>query len=191
MISHKSNEELITSIRNGKEESLFALSKRFFQSSRRWLRRKGISDSATPAIFAKVLVKMFRDIQQNRLSSHVDLDKYIFNMLNEHLSKEKESRKFKQQKAILPSSEIEREVVASCFTILDEQSKKLLSARYTEKLTFEEIAVRFDFSNPVIAEFEIHKALNQFRQISQARLNTGIQSWNDNTRKIFDRPVYR
>lgn len=176
MISHKSNEELITSIRNGKEESLFALSKRFFQSSRRWLRRKGISDSATPAIFAKVLVKMFRDIQQNRLSSHVDLDKYIFNMLNEHLSKEKESRKFKQQKAILPSSEIEREVVASCFTILDEQSKKLLSARYTEKLTFEEIAVRFDFSNPVIAEFEIHKALNQFRQISQARLNTGIQS---------------
>ena len=176
MISHKSNEEVINSIRNGKEETLFALSKKYFQSSRRWLRRKGISDTATPAIFAKVLVKMFRDIQQNRLSTHVDLDKYIYNLLNEHLSKEKESRKFKRQPAILPASEIERDAAASCFTILDEQSKKLLSARYTEKLTFEEIAVRFEFSNPVIAEFAVHKSLNQFRQIAQARLNTGIES---------------
>jgi len=176
MISHKSNEEVINSIRNGKEETLYVLSKKYFQSSRRWLRRKGISDSATPAIFAKMIVKMFRDIQQNRLSTHVDLDKYIFNMFNEHLSKEKENRKFKRQPSILPSSDIERDVTASCFTILDEQSKKLLSARYTEKLSFEEIAVRFDFSNPVIAEFEVHKALNQFRQIAQARLNTGIES---------------
>ena len=92
------------------------------------------------------------------------------------MSKEKESRKFKRQPAILPASEIERDAAASCFTILDEQSKKLLSARYTEKLTFEEIAVRFEFSNPVIAEFEVHKSLNQFRQIAQARLNTGIES---------------
>ena len=176
MISHRKNEEIITSLQNGREEELLALSRRYFQSSRRWLRRKGISDSATPAIFAKVLVKIFRHIQQNRLSVHVDLDKYIYNMLNEQLSKEKEDRKFKRQIAILPSTDIEREVAATCFTILDEQNKKLLSSRYTEKLTFEEIAVRFEFSNPVIAEFEIHKALNQFRQISQARLNIGTQS---------------
>ena len=94
MSSQKFNEEVITSIRNGNEETLFKLSKKYFQTSRRWLRRNGISDSATPAIFAKVLVKVFRDIQQNRLSTHVDMDKYIFNMLNEHLNKEKEARRF-------------------------------------------------------------------------------------------------
>lgn len=176
MLSQKANDETITSIRNGKEETLFVLSKKYFQSSRRWLRRKGISDSATPSVFAKVLVKVYRDIQQNRFSTHVDLDKYIFNTLNEHLSKEKESRKFQRRTGIKPSTDLEVEAVAACFTILDSQSKKLLSARYTEKLTFEEIASRFEFSNPVIAEFEVHKALNQLRQISQARLNTGIQS---------------
>ncbi len=176
MLSHRSNEEIINSIRNGKEEVLFTLSKKYFQSSRRWLRRKGISDSNTPAVFSKVLVKVLRDIQQNRLSTHVDLDKYIFNSLNEHLNKEKESRKFQRKTGIQPSSDIEREAVTSCFTILDEQSKKILSARYTEKLSFEEIAARFEFSNPVIAEFEVHKALNQFQQISLARLDTSIKS---------------
>lgn len=176
MSSQKYNEELISSIRNGNEETLFKLSKKYFQSSRRWLRRNGISDSATPAIFAQVLVKVFRDIQQNKLSSHVDLDKYIFNVLNEHLNKEKESRKFQRKNGIQPSTDIERDAVSSCFSILDNQSKKLLSSRYTEKLSFEEIASRFEFSNPVIAEFEVHKALNQFRQIAHARLNTGLQS---------------
>ncbi len=176
MSSQKFNEEVITSIRNGNEETLFKLSKKYFQTSRRWLRRNGISDSATPAIFAKVLVKVFRDIQQNRLSTHVDMDKYIFNMLNEHLNKEKEARKFLRKTGIQPSTDLERDAVSSCFSILDDQSKKLLSSRYTEKLSFEEIASRFEFSNPVIAEFEVHKALKQFRQISMARLNTVIQS---------------
>lgn len=161
---------------NGNEETLFSLSKKYFQSSRRWLRRNGISDAATPGIFAKVLVLVYRDIQHKRLNTHVDIDKYIFNTLNEHLNKVKENQKFQRKNGIQPSTDLEVDAVSSCFTILDGQSKKLLSLRYTEKLSFEEIASRFEFSNPVIAEFEVHKALNQFRQISQARLNAGIQS---------------
>lgn len=172
MLSRKSNDEIIASLRNGEEESLYDLSKKYFQSSRRWLRRKGISDSATPGIFAKVMVKVYRDIQHRKVSNHVDLDKYLFNMLNEQIQDEKSNKKLFKKNGLKPSSDLERDAVVSCFSILDDQSKKLLSARYTEKLTFEEIASRFDFSNPVIAEFELHKALNQFNQISKARLNT-------------------
>ena len=65
----------------------------------------------------------------------------------------------------------EKEIVASCFSILDESARKILSARYVEKLSFEQIAVRLEYSNPIIAQFEFNKAFNQFENISRARLN--------------------
>lgn len=174
MISQRNNEELILSIKNGKEEAIHVLRKKYFQSSRRWLRRNGISDSATPDLFAKVLVKVYRDIQQNRMTAHVDLEKYIFNSLNEFLIKEKEQRKEKRKNGMQIPTDKEMESVVACYSILEEQTKKLLSARYSEKLTFEEIAARFDFSNPVIAQFEVNKAFQQLQQVAAARLNINL-----------------
>ena len=66
----------------------------------------------------------------------------------------------------------EKEIIRSCFSILDETSRKILAARYSEKLSFEQIAARMDFSNPVIAQFEFNKAFSQFEKISRARLNS-------------------
>ncbi len=174
MFAGKTNDELILSIKNGEEKALPVLKKKYFESSRRWMRRNGIKDSQTPNLFSKVIVSVFRDIQLGKVNAHVDLEKYIFNSLNEFLRKEKEFQKVRRKEGLKAVTDTEREAVASCYSILDSSSKQLLSTRYVEKLSFEEIAARLEFSNPVIAQFEVNKALHQLQQLAIARLNLSI-----------------
>ena len=58
-----------------------------------------------------------------------------------------------------------------CVAIQDDDTRKLLFARYAERLSFEQIAVRFAYSNPVIAQFEINKAMNRLEDIVRIQLN--------------------
>lgn len=174
MVTQRNNEEMISSIKKGDEKVLSMLTKKFFQSSRKHLRQKGIKDSETPVAFAQILVNLYREIQQSNLSIHLDLEKYLFASINLFLEKEKQRSKRIASQYILPSTEIEKEALALCYSILDDNTRKLLSLRYCEKLSFEEIAARFDYSNPVIAQFEVNKALLQLQKVSMARLNVSI-----------------
>ena len=162
-----SNQQIFNTILNGEEEILFYLTKKYFDSSRRWLRRNGCMDSDTPVIFSKVLINVYDEIQQNNISPNVDFEIFFFNSLREFFKKTKSEINHDQESII----STEGEIVSSCFLILDESYRRILSARYSEKLTFEQIAVRFNFSNPVIAQFEFNKAFLQFEKISKARLN--------------------
>jgi len=49
--------------------------------------------------------------------------------------------------------------------------RNLITARYAERLSFEKIAQRFDYSNPVIAQHELKKAMSQLEGIVKLRLN--------------------
>lgn len=170
-MSKYSNPEIITDIQNGKEEVLFYVSKKFFQPSRRWLRRKGVPDDKTPEIFVSVLLQLFREIQQQHLSIHVEFESYLQNSLEEYLKQEK--TKSKKQRYILEPiySDQQKMAVSKCVEIQDDDIRKLLFSRYAEKLSFEQIAVRFDFSNPVIAQFEVNKAMNRLEDMVRLRLN--------------------
>ena len=161
------NQQVIQSIKNGEEDILFYLTKKYFNSSRRWLRRSGCRDSETPAIFGRVIVNVFGEIQRNNISTNVDFEQFFNNSLREYFKILKTENPNKRD---LNSSE-EKEITRSCFSILDENARKILAARYSEKLSFEQIAARMDFSNPVIAQFEFNKAFSQFEKISRARLN--------------------
>ena len=66
-----SNEEIISAIINGQEDVLFYLNRKYFETARRWLRRKGILDSKTPEIFSTILVRVYREIQQSRISEEI------------------------------------------------------------------------------------------------------------------------
>ena len=170
-MSSYTNPEIISDIQNGKEEALFYVSKKFFQPARRWLRRKGVPDDKTPEIFVSVLVQLFREIQQQHLSIHVDFESYLFNSLEEFFIQEK-AKDRKQRYVLGPIySDLQKEAVSLCVQIQDEDEKKLLFCRYAEKLNFEQIAVRFEFSNPVIAQFEVNKALNRLEGMVRIRLN--------------------
>lgn len=173
-MTQRNNDEMISSIKNGDEKVLDLLAKKFFQSSRKYLRQKGIKDSETPAAFAHILVNLYREIQQSNLSIHLDLEKYLFASINQYLDKEKQKSKNTTNKFVHPTTETEKEAVAACYSILDENTRRLLSCRYCEHLSFEEIAARFDYSNPVIAQFEVNKALLQLQKVSMARLNVSI-----------------
>ena len=165
------NPEIISDIQNGKEEVLFYVSRKFFQPARRWLRRKGVPDDKTPQIFVTVLLQLFREIQQQHLSLHVDFESYLFNSLEEYFKQEKTKNK-KQRYNLEPLySDSQKEAVALCVEIQDIDTRKLLFSRYAEKLTFEQIASRFDFSNPVIAQFEVNKAMNRLEGIVRIQLN--------------------
>lgn len=159
------NQQIITSLQNGDETILFYLSKRYYESARKLLRSNGCRDKDTPGIFSRILVNVCREVQRNKISPNVDFELFLFNSLQEHWSEIKTNG---SDSLYLPG---EKEIIASCFTILDDQSRKILSARYCENLTYEQIATRFDYSNPVIAQFEFNKAFLLFENIVRARLN--------------------
>lgn len=165
------NQQVIYSIQNGEEEILFYLTKKYYNSSRRLLRRIGCRDSETPAVFGRVLVNVFSEIQRNNISTNVDFEQFFYNSLREYFKTLKTENPKERE---LNTSE-EKEIIRSCFSILDETSRKILAARFSEKLSFEQIAARMDFSNPVIAQFEFNKAFSQFEKISRARLNVASE----------------
>jgi hypothetical protein len=166
-----SNQDLITAVLNGEEDVLFYLSKKYFHASRRWLLRNGCPDADTPIVFSKVLVNVCREIQHNKLSPNVDFEIFFNNSLREYFKKYKTHNH--DEPHFIQSDY--KNIISSCFSILDDTSRKILAARYAEKLTFEQIAARFEFSNPVIAQFECDKAFSQFEKISRARLNVASQ----------------
>jgi len=166
-----SNPEIISAIHNGNEEVLFYVSWKFFQPARRWLRRKGVPDEKTPEIFISILLKVFREIQQQRLSVHIDFESFLFNSLDDHFRQERTKGREERFKTESSFSDENKEIVAQCVSILDEENRKLLFSRYAEKLSFEQIAVRFNYSNPVIAQFEVNKAMNRLEAISRIQLN--------------------
>ena len=159
------NQQIITAIQNGEDSVLLFLSRKYYESARKLLRRKGCRDKDTPVIFSGILVNAIREIQRNKISSNVDFEMFLFNNIREHLN---DMKMMEKKSNFLPG---EREIIASCFMILDESSRKILAARYSENLTFEQIAARLEFSNPVIAHFEFNKAFILFENIVRARLN--------------------
>jgi hypothetical protein len=164
---HLNNKHLIASIQNGEEDVLFYLSDKYFQSARRWLRRNGCRDSDTPSLFSNILVKIYREIQENKISPHVDFESFFFNSLQGYALELKP----KSENNFGISQDNNKDIIESCYSILDETSRKILSERFVEKLSFEQIAARHNFSNPVIAQFEFDKAFFQFERITRARLN--------------------
>ena len=166
-MSRYSNQKLIDSILNGDDDVLFYLTKKYYQSARRWLRRNGSRDSDTPSIFSNVIIKVYRDLRQSNISSNIEFEQFFFNSLQEYFNHHRPNKNIND---LLNASE-ENEIIGACFSILDESSRKILSARYVDKLSFEQIAVRQNFSNPMIAQFEFNKAFTQFEKLTRIRLN--------------------
>jgi hypothetical protein len=63
------------------------------------------------------------------------------------------------------------EVAARCVSILDESAQKLLFARVADKLSYERIKEEFQFSNAVIAQYEVTKSFDQLEGIVKLRMN--------------------
>ncbi len=162
------NSDIISAIQNGNEDIMFFLVKKYYQSARRWLRRKGVADRETPAAFSKVLLTIYKNIRSNSAASNIDFESYLFNSLKSYSGELKAERK---SKFIPEETDQERLIATACFSILDEQAQKILAARYSEQLSFEQIAGRFEFSNPVIAQVEVNKAYLQLKHILEARIN--------------------
>ncbi|MBK6838575.1 MAG: sigma-70 family RNA polymerase sigma factor [Bacteroidetes bacterium] len=166
-----SNEEIVSALINGQEDILFYLNRKYFETARRWLRRKGTPDAQTPEIFTTVLVNVYREIQHSRISPNIPFEPYLFNALQEFLREEKMLRKENKFSLSPVFSDQQRDIVAGCVNLMEVDNRRLLAARYAENLSYEQIAVRFEYSNPVIAQFEVNKAMNQLEGIARARLN--------------------
>jgi hypothetical protein len=162
------NSATITAIQNGQEDVLFSLTRKYYPSARRWLRQKGIRDIDTPAVFSRLLVKVFTEIKSHPGSANIDFESFFFNALKNYSGELRAERKLKINKEESPA---DLQAAIACYTILDEQAKQILSARYAENMSFEQIASRFNFSNPVIAQFEVNKAYVQLAHIVNIRLN--------------------
>lgn len=170
------NSEVIAEIQNGNKEILFYLSRKYFQSSRRLLRRKGLPDDRTPEVFSAVLVRVYRDLKQSKLSSEIDFEAYLFRAMEDFVKEDKAARRENKVRLSVTYSDQQRDVVSQCVSILDDQAEDLLIARYAEKLSYEEIASRFELTNPVVAQEHVSKAMELLEGIVKARLNLSSHS---------------
>lgn len=157
--------EILTEINNGNEEVLVFISNKYFSTVRRMLRVKGILDEQTPAIFSDVLAKVYADLRY-KADYKIDFESYFMNAVNEEVKLLKGP---KVADGKYPPNESE-EIAARCVSILDEEAQKLLFARVADKLSYERIKDEFQFSNAVIAQYEVAKALDQLEGIVKLRL---------------------
>jgi DNA-directed RNA polymerase specialized sigma24 family protein len=170
-MSRYSNKQLITEIQNGNEEVLVYLAGKYFQSARKILRLRGVKDASTPGIFSAVMIKVWLGILHHRFPPSVEFETFFFNSLAEYVKEAREKRKNNQLKSGDIFSGQQRDVVAQCVSILDENARNLVYAHYAEHLSFEKIAERFSYSNAVIAQHEVNKAMSQLEGIVKLRLN--------------------
>ena len=135
---------------------------------------KGMKDSQTPDIFSRVLIKVWLDILHHKFSSSIELETFFFNSLQDKVNEIKEKKSFNQPGTQEVFSEQQRSVVAQCVSILDETDRNLVHAYYAEQLSYEKIAGRFNYSNAVIAQHEVYKAMNQLEGIVKLRLHISL-----------------
>ena len=169
-MSKLTNREIFSEIREGNEDMLIYLHERYFQQSRRWLRRQGFPDQQTPLVFSEVLVRLFREIQRKKIPGEVEFEPYFFNMLEEFTNEDKRLRKENKRRITATFTDAEKDIISQCTMILDDQVRKLLFARYVEHLSSEEIAARFGHKNPLFSQSEVDKAMLQLENISRIRL---------------------
>ncbi len=170
-MSRYNNKQLITEIQNGNEEVLVYLAKKYFQTARRTLRVKGVKDSETPDVFSMVLIKTWLNILHHKFPSSIEFETFLFNSLQEYVYETKEKKRNNQLRSEAVFPDQQKAVVAQCVSILDEGGRNLVHAYYAEQLSFEKIAERFNYSNAVIAQHEVYKAMNQLEGIVKLRLN--------------------
>ena len=158
--------DILTEINNGNEEVLVYLARKYFTTARRILRMRGFRDEHTPHIFADVLAKVYSDLRHQK-REHLDFESYFLGLL-----KSVPKNKLAEDKNVAPDQVNEAgHIVSQCVAIMEDDAQQLLFARVTEKLNYEQMKDRFQFSNAVIAQYEFDKAFNQLEGIVRLRLN--------------------
>jgi hypothetical protein len=165
-VKRYSKHEILSEINNGNEEVLVYLSHKYFPVARRLLRIRGFRDEQTPDIFSDILAGVYAELQNQKVD-YIDFDTYFLNALNEDIKTRKEMRKKNMADAINQPAV----VVSQCVSIMDDHAQNLLFSRVAERLSYERITDKFQFSNAVIAQYEVNKAFNQLEGIVKLRMN--------------------
>jgi hypothetical protein len=159
---------ILSEIKDGNDNAVERAAKSYFPVARKLLRMKGVRDDQTPHFFANSFVRILSELRKNKISEHSDFS----SLLNNYLIREAAAAKTSPVSGTGVNMEtIQTDVVAQCTAILDDDSRKLLFLRFAERKSYEEIAVIFNFSNPVIAQFETEKAYRQLEGIVKVRFN--------------------
>ena len=165
-MSRLKDQEIIDDLKNGSTDLLLYLTKRYFQSSRRWLRSKGVRDADTPELFSDALVLLMREVQEKKPHGPVDFQKYLFVKIREVLKNYKAKADLPEAISIPSPSQL----ASRCFNALDEDAQQLLTAYFADNLSYEEIAVLFQLSNPAIAEHEVSRQMRKLEEIVKVAL---------------------
>ena len=162
------NKKIIVDFKSGSDEIVSGAARKFFPAARKFLRMKGIRDAMTPMVFAESLVTVLSEIRRNKVSELADFN----GLLNNALGRGAEAVRAAERSGTEPvTEESKSNIAAQCVAVLDAQSQQLLFLRYAERKSFEEIAGILNFSNPVIAQFEVEKAYRQLEGIVKVRFN--------------------
>ena len=144
-----------------------AAAKKYFPTSRKFLRMRGVRDGATPEAYARAFSGVISEIRAGRISELADFGSVLHQAMIREVVKIREGN----GENMAGGYSVSPDVVAQCLTVLDEDIQRLLMLRFAERKSYEEIATACNFSNPVIAEFEVERAYQQLRRMVNVRFN--------------------
>ena len=145
-------------MRNASDDALLYVCKSYFQSVRRWLRKKGVADADTPVLFSKILTDLVRDIQEKKLSGPVDFEVLLRDAIDRRLSLFKSERRQTGTESNVPPIV---EVAGRCYNALDIDARRLLEGYHIEGLNYEQLAAKYGYGNASIAEFEVNRQMSK------------------------------
>jgi ATP phosphoribosyltransferase len=161
------NRQLLEGIRHDDSSVMAAAAKKYFPSCRKYLRMKGVRDAGTPEAYARAFAGVIAEVRAGRISELADFGSIL------HQAMLREVEKIREQAAgnLSGGLAVSPDVVAQCVAVLDEDIQRLLMLRFAERKSYEEIALASNFSNPVIAEFEVERAYQQLQRMVNVRFN--------------------
>jgi len=161
------NKQLLEGIRHDDTAVVKAVAKKYFPSSRNFLRMKGVRDAGTPEAYARAFAGVIAEVRAGRISELAEFSSVLHQALLREVERIRESMAGGDAAGFVVSPD----VVAQCVAVLDEDIQRLLMLRFAERKTYEEIALACNFSNPVIAEFEVERAYQQLQRMVNVRFN--------------------
>ena len=143
MASANKNRELIKEIKQGNEEVLLYLYRKYYTDVKRIYSSHQISDSEIPAQVAHAIVKIWMEIHRNGFSENIDLVSYLLNTATEdaeRLASEKKADRKNKFRNNASDNKLPQEIVAECVNVLDDASRKALQWRYAENYSLQQVA---------------------------------------------------
>ena len=132
--------ELVRAIHIDNKEVLNYLYEHNFADIERYIINKGGTNKDVSTLLQDSIIELWYNINHHQYEKEKDLGTYLFSLVKDRWNKENKAGNFIDKIAIPSDKNFDKDVVAKCVDVLENQQKTILSYHYFEGYDFKRIA---------------------------------------------------